>query len=161
MKITTCLLLLVAFGASCQTMKPDAKHPDKNGPVVVSLERTPCFGRCPVYDIKLYENGLLLYNAVKNTDTTGCFYAVLNKDEVAAIKDKFNKSGFMQMADRYPEDNRAPSDLPSVVLYFNNGTAQKTVRDKRWETPIALAELQTTIEELVRTKKLQNCDTNN
>ena len=156
--IALVLPLLVAFLGSCKTMKPDARHPEKNGQLIISLERTPCFGRCPVYNIKVYENGLVLYNAEKNTDTVGCFYAVITKQELQGLKSKFIANGFMDMADKYPEEGKAPVDLPSCVLTFNNNGVTKTVRDKRWETPMPLAELQTTIEQIVKNKILHNCD---
>lgn len=151
------LLLCLALSA-CKTIKPDARHPEKNGLVIISLERTPCFGRCPVYNIKVHENGLVIYNAEKNTDTTGCFYAVLTKEELQSLKNKFIANGFMDMADKYPEEGKAPVDLPSCVLVFNNNGTTKTVRDKRWDTPAPLAELQTTIEQIVKTRILHTCD---
>lgn len=157
-QISVAVLLLAVLISGCKTLKPDTRHPEKNGIVTISLERTPCFGKCPVYSIKVHENGLVIYNAEKNTDTVGCFYTILTKQEVQALKNKFVSNGFMDMADRYPEEGKAPVDLPSCVLTFNNDGKIKTVRDKRWETPMPLAELQTTIEQIVKNKILHNCD---
>lgn len=158
MKHVTIFLLLIALFSSCKTIKPNTQHPEKNGPIIISLERTPCFGRCPVYSIKIHESGLVIYNAEKNTDTTGCFYKVLTKEELQTLKNKFIANGFMDMADKYPEEGKAPVDLPSCVLVFNNNGTTKTVRDKRWDTPAPLAELQTTIEQIVKTGFLHSCD---
>ncbi len=159
MNRTLFLFLFALFIVSaCKTIKPDVKHPENNGTLILSMERTPCFGRCPIYDIKLYENGLLVYNAKKFADTAGCFYRVLSKQEINAVKEKFNNSVFFQLANQYPEDKRTPTDLPSCILFYNNGTAQKTITDKRWETPETLTTLEKTVDSLVTSKILQFCD---
>ena len=123
------------------------------------MERTPCYGRCPIYDIKLYDNGLLLYNAKKFTDTVGCFFRVLSKEEMATLKDKFNKASFFKLAAKYPEDGNTPTDLPSCILFFNNGSNKKTVTDKRWKTPETLTGLEKSVDSLIDLKVLQFCDT--
>lgn len=152
------LLFTLFLAASCKTIKPDVKHPEKNGTLILSMERTPCFGRCPVYTIKLYENGLLVYNTTKFTDTTACRYTVLSKERMAAIKTEFDKSGFFSMAAQYPEDKKTPADLPSCILFYTNGTQQKTVTDKKWGAPESLTALEKSVDSLVNVKILHFCD---
>jgi hypothetical protein len=159
MKSNTYLLLLtLLLAASCKTIKPDAKHPDKNGTLILSMERTPCFGRCPVYTIKLYENGLLVYNTKQFTDTTACRYTVLTKEKVAGVKTLFNNSQFFDLANQYPEDKKTPTDLPSCILFYNNGTQQKTITDKKWGAPETLTALEKSVDSLVNVKILHFCD---
>ncbi len=159
MNRATCLLLLLLTTiASCTTTKPDVKHPEKNGRLILSMERTPCYGRCPVYTINLYENGLLIYNAKQFTDTSGCFYRVLSKYEITEVKDRFNNSGFFKMSNQYPEDKKTPTDLPSCILFFSNEDQQKTIIDKRWQTPETLTALEKSVDSLVNSKILQFCD---
>jgi len=143
---------------SCKTAKPDVKHPAKNGLLVLSMERTPCFGRCPVYSIRIYENGLFVYDTKKFTDTSACRYSLLSKEELAGLKQKFSDMNFFQFEDKYPADKRTPTDLPSCILFFNNGKQQKTIIDKRWDTPETLTQLELAVDNLVNSKKLQFCD---
>ncbi len=149
---------VLLFAASCKAAKPDAKHPDKNGTLILSMERTPCFGRCPIYTIELYENGLLLYNTKQFNDTVACRYLVLNKQQVDEVKTKFDTSGFFKMANKYPEDKQTPTDLPSCILFYNNGTHKKTITDKRWQAPETLTALEQSVDSLVKTKILHFCD---
>lgn len=158
MKFKLLLFLLFVLVAGCKTQTPNTKDLDKNGPVIISLERTPCFGRCPIYSIKIYGNGLLVYDAQKFNDTTGVFCSVISKTELETLKTHFNNSGFFQMADKYPEDAKSPTDLPSCIVYYNNGSVQKTVTDKRFKTPETLTGLEREIDALVNFKKLQFCD---
>ncbi len=151
-------LVLLVWVSGCKTLKPDARHPEKNGALVLSMERTPCFGRCPIYQVKLYENGLLIYDAQKFTDTTGCFYRVLSKQQLNQIKNRFAAAGFFSMANTYPEDVKTPTDLPSCIVYFSDGKKDKTVTDKRWKTPEALTSLELQIDSLINFKNLQFCD---
>lgn len=146
------------FVAACKTTKPDAKHPDKNGTLILSMERTPCYGRCPIYTIELYENGLLLYNTRHFNDTAACRYRVLTKQQIDEVKVKFNSSEFFKMANKYPEDRQTPTDLPSCILFYNDGIQKKTITDKRWETPEKLTALEQTVDSLVKSEILHFCD---
>ncbi len=39
--------------------------------LVFKIERTPCFGRCPVYTIELLSNKTIVYNGIKNVEQLG------------------------------------------------------------------------------------------
>jgi hypothetical protein len=158
MKQFIAFLLLVLFATACKTIRPDTRNPENNGTLVASMERTPCFGRCPVYSVKIYDTGLLVYEAKKFADTTGCFYRVLSKQEMAGLRESFNRAGFFKLADKYPEEAKAPTDLPSCIVFYTDGTAQKTVTDKRWETPETLTRLEKGLDSLIHAGILHNCD---
>lgn len=152
------IFLLVCIAGGCKTPKPDNKKPEKNGRLIMSMERTPCFGRCPVYQIKLYANGLLIYNAEKFTDTVGCFYSVLTKSEVKAVEEKFKQADFFGLEDTYPLNNQTPTDLPSCIVFYSKNGREKTVTDKRFKSPEVLTQLENSIDSLVKTRILQFCD---
>ena len=150
----SCILIIT----SCKTTKPDVKRAEKNGALILSMQRTPCYGRCPVYDIKLYRNGLLIYNTKQFADTVACRYLILSKQEIEEVKSRFDNSNFFSLADQYPEDRKAPTDIPSCILYYSNGAQQKTITDKRLQTPEALTTLEKSVDALLNFKKLQFCD---
>ena len=153
------LLCLVLLLAACSGGKIDAAHPEKNGQLLLTMERTPCFGGCPIYEVKLYENGLLLYNGKRFTPKTGCWYRRLSKADVKAVKAVFNVEGFMEMDAEYPKGKKAPVDLPGCVLtFYFSSTAVKKVTDKGWDTPEPLKRLQARVDSLVAPEKLRSCD---
>jgi hypothetical protein len=62
------------------------------------------------------------------------------------------------LADQYPEDKKAPIDIPSCILFYSNGAQQKIITDKRLQTPESLTVLEKSVDALVNLKKLQFCD---
>lgn len=155
--LQSCLILSLLFGMhSCKTTKVNAQG--AKGDVILSLERTPCFGRCPVYVIKIYEDGLLLYQGKRNVADTGCHYRKISKQELASLKQAFSNVGFFEMADSYPESERAPVDLPSCIIFFKSGNQEKTITDHHWKTPEKLALLERKIDSLTTSKFSQFCD---
>jgi len=144
--------------ASCRQAKFNLKDTDKNGKVIMMLERTPCFGACPVFKATLYQNGLLIYEGKRFTLKTGCFYARVPKKEMNKLNKWFADAGFFNLKDQYPENDVAPTDLPSCNLFFNKGNAQKTINDKNWNTPEPLTRLESKLETWINIQNLQSCD---
>lgn len=144
--------------AGCKSSKYSINEPDKNGGVVMSIERTPCFGACPVFTATLYENGLLLYNGKRFTYSLGCHYAIIPKAEINKVRAWFEDAGIYLMKDKYPEQDIAPTDLPSCILTYKKGKKAKTVVDRGWETPQQVTDLQTKVDTWVSMQNLQSCD---
>lgn len=152
------MALQLLFLTGCKTTAPNTKHPEQNGEVIVSMQRTACYGRCPIYDITIYKNGLLIYNAKQFTDTTGCFFRQLNRQQLSTIKKWFATANFFGMAAKYPEDKAALTDLPSCIIFYQDGKRKKTVTDRHVDTPPALKHLEQQIDALIAKENLQNCD---
>lgn len=149
------LSILIGIHA-CKTTKVDTRS--EKGKIIFSLERTPCFGRCPVYEVKIYEDGLLLYYGKRNVTDTGCRTRKLSKQELKNLKNDFSNSGFFEMANSYPENERAPVDLPSSIIFFKSVNQEKRITDHHWKTPEKLALLERKLDSLSTSKFLQFCD---
>lgn len=150
--------MLAVYFSGCKTAAPNTQQPEQNGEVLIRMQRTACYGRCPIYDITIYKNRLLIYNAKQFTDTTGCFFRQLTKQQVNDIQAAFFTANFFDMADKYPEEKAALTDLPSCIIFYNNGKRQKTVTERHVDTPPALKQLEQQIDDLIATKNLQNCN---
>ncbi|MCW5909194.1 MAG: hypothetical protein KIS94_15115 [Chitinophagales bacterium] len=157
MKTVIPLLLLLVLHTSCKQAKYNLRQPEKNGKVIMSIERTPCFGTCATYSATLYENGLLLYDGKRFTTKIGCYYTLIPKSETGKVKAWFEEAGFWKMKEKYPEEDIVPTDLPTCSVFFNNGKQGKRVLDRGWETPTALTELQNTIDAWIDNRDLQPC----
>lgn len=62
-------------------------HVRTEGPgptLVVSLERTACFGACPQYSVSLYRDGIVAYEGVRFVKVRGKRMARLTPEEAAA-----------------------------------------------------------------------------
>jgi len=145
------IILLVFFSTiGCQTKKIDVKNLDKNGNVLLQFSRQACFGKCPIYNFSVYENGLLIYNGERFVEKEGSFYQILSKTTLDELIATFENSSFSGFADKYPTDNSAPSDLASVELtYRNKAGVTKTVVSKGWGAPEELQILQQKVDSLL------------
>lgn len=154
-RICLSLVIMMLLG-SCKSSKVNT---DKtNNTLLCSLVSTPCFGRCPVYEIKIYESGLLLYKGQRNVEDTFCHFRQINEKELKKLKDAFAKAEFFGLNSTYPFDERAPVDLPSSIIFFKSNNQEKTVVDHHWKTPEKLGFLERKIDSLASGKFLQFCD---
>jgi hypothetical protein len=147
-------ILLLMF--SCKLSQKVVAEKNENA-LVLSMERTACYGRCPVFDVKIFESGLLIYNGKQFVKDTGCFRVQLTQKEVLAVQTQFDKSIF-SFNDNYPEKNVFVTDLPTCILYYKSAKGEKRITDRRSQTPIELTKLEETIDMLIASKKLQKCD---
>lgn len=93
--------------------------------VVITLERTRCFGACPDYIVTVYGNGTVLYEGRDFVKVKGVQVAQIQERGVKSLVDAFYKAGFFSMRDRYEE---LVSDLPSQTTSITiDGTTAKTV----------------------------------
>jgi hypothetical protein len=83
------------------------------GRSVVSLARTACFGRCPVYSVAVSSDGAVQYFGERNVDAAG--YASWTIDPVAAkrLVCQLQRHGFFALPREY---RRCRTDAPSQIV---------------------------------------------
>jgi Domain of unknown function (DUF6438) len=88
------------------------------GPAV-SLERTPCFGRCPVYGISVLPSGVVSYEGRANVRVVGTATSRISPDRVQALLLELERAGYFTFANRYalsePTCLRYSTDSPSAI----------------------------------------------
>lgn len=104
------------FLGSCAFLAPTPKHLDSYQ-LRATYQQGPCFGRCPVYTLSLYQNGLLVYEGERFTDKEGTWYKLLGRTEVAAVLDSFVALDMRRFPASFP--SRVP-DLATVTMSFVN-----------------------------------------
>ncbi len=128
----TLLLFMAAFGIIAVTAQ------DGTSEVVITLERTACFGSCPVYTITILEDGTVQYEGDRNVTATGYQVSEISPETVAAMVAAFEDAGYFGWDDAY--DTQTVSDLPTVITSVtSDGTTQRIVRYTGDQTaPLAL-----------------------
>ncbi len=116
------VLLMATLAAGLWGRVPAAREAPT---LVVSLQRTACFGACPQYTVSLFDDGTVAYEGVRFVKVRGKGSARLGPGEVAAVREAFSKAGFSAFADRY--DRRQVTDHPSVRLTFAAEGRSKSV----------------------------------
>jgi hypothetical protein len=92
---------------------------------VFSMQRGYCFGTCPVFEFKIYENGYATYTGNANVENIGNFKA----ENVQVLRDSILNAaediGFIMLLDSY--DNQFITDLPATTYSLKVDDRQKVV----------------------------------
>jgi hypothetical protein len=110
--------------------------------VVITMERTVCFGTCPAYKVTVYGNGTVMYEGFR-------FVAVEGRQKVKELVSQFYKHGFFSLKDRYEEQM---TDLSSTTTSIAIGASEKSVY-RYGLHPENLVELENKIDEIAGTAK--------
>lgn len=120
------LLLLIAL-AGCDPsalLGPQASNADKYD-LRVSYHRGSCYGRCEVFTLDLYENGLLLFQGERFTDRPGTWQKNIDRRRVVSLLDSFERANF----DAYPLSFRsqlADAATITITYYDEEGLGHET-----------------------------------
>ena len=101
----TCLFLY----CSCTTINKT----DRDKKSIIELERTACFGKCPIYKIEILSNGKAIYTGKKFVDNIGVFEFKINTSAIKEILEYAEEIKFFSMKDEY---TRPVSDLPTTFI---------------------------------------------
>lgn len=98
-----------------------------------SLERTPCFGRCPTYKVRINNDGTATYQGIRSVEREGTFTGKMDRAGMDALFARATAIGFFSMKDRYDSD---VTDLPSAIIRISANGQDKKVTG-RSGTPMA------------------------
>lgn len=101
------------------------KPSEKKDSLLIGFEKTPCFGRCPVYKVKVYQSGFATYEGLNFTEKLGMYSAHFTDEEIAGIFQSAAEIGYFTLDDKY--DNQMISDLPSTISTLNSEDKKKRI----------------------------------
>lgn len=129
-KINTFLLLPILFlalAACANHNKLSRSSTTKQAPLeYLQMERTACFGQCPVYSIELYKDGRIIYTGKRYIADSGRYEKNIGKAVVAKIFKQF---------DAYQADTCKSSyelmiqDLPGISYQYSRNDEMKTIQN--------------------------------
>jgi hypothetical protein len=114
----------------------------------VELQRTQCFGACPVYKMQLRADGQTTWSGRDFVQVTGERTGQTNPAEARSLINRFRAAGFWNLCESY---NRMVTDLPTAVTVLHVGNAEKSVSDRADGAPDWLRELDRAVDELADT----------
>ena len=118
------LILAAALWCGCtpKRVPTPAETPDRSAAATgeaISLERTACFGRCPVYGITVTSTGAVTYEGTTNVRRIGRATAQISQDSVAGLLREMEQAGYFTFSERYavsePTCRRYTTDSPSAI----------------------------------------------
>lgn len=123
-------LLWLALATACQHVTPQAQAGPASAPTI-TLARTACFGRCPIYRVALYHDGTVRFVGERFTKVTGEATARVPVDSVRALVAAFDAARFLTLPDTLtfgsPACPERITDLPSAIVTFATDTQTKQV----------------------------------
>lgn len=148
----------VSFASLAQQPRPKAKpvkirkvkqkiKPAKTGATtsaaadtaaVLTFQRTPCYGFCPAYSMRVFADGRVRYVGVRNVPVEGPKELKLPAATVAAMRQEAQTADFAGFKERY---SRGTTDVPSTIVGVRQPDGSlKTVTTEGGE-PAALTNL--------------------
>jgi hypothetical protein len=109
---------------------------------MIRLERTACFGACPIYVLSIAADGTVSYTGYEHVREHGTRTWKIAPDAALSLAREMERSGFFDMKDEYT----APvSDMPTTFVTLSLGGRTKRIRD-HLGAPQALVRLETRID---------------
>jgi protein-disulfide isomerase-like protein with CxxC motif len=165
-------MLLAATGCAALSEQPSRSQPAA-GPLThfekVTLERTPCFGTCPVYRVVILGDGRVEYDGYQFVKVASAA-AALSQDQIQSLLTAINKARYFSLRDSYRRGgDGCPSwvtDHPSALTSVTSGGVTKKIDHDLgcWELPAPdgrlgapyppeLTAFETAIDEIVNTAR--------
>ena len=117
--------------------------------LVITLERTPCFGKCPVYSLKIKGEGTVIYSGVDFVKTKGIQETTISLEALNQLLTEFEKVDYFSLSDSYTKFGK--SDMPSANTSISIGGQTKAIKHYLGDltAPKQLTALENKIDELV------------
>jgi len=114
---------IACFLVSCTSSKTGSVD---NGEEIFSLNTTSCLGPCPVFELSLYGNKVLVFKGEENTSLTGEHKKKLTDDQFEALTDIIESADWVNLEEDYRVQM---SDLPTQKYTYNrNGISKRVSR---------------------------------
>lgn len=99
-------ILLIGVLTSCSSSKELQKDP------FLYFGKTACLGKCPVYDLYVFEDGKVEYNGIKNVAKKGKHSFQLSAEEIKSLKTQLTNINTLEV-------EKLKRDIPNTILRFN------------------------------------------
>jgi Domain of unknown function (DUF6438) len=125
------LLLSACAPRNAGSSAADSPEAREQGIPVITLERTACFGGCPVYRLSVTAEGAVVYEGKAHVRHLGPASGRVDADRVNALLSEIERAGYFSFADRYtaaePACGRYTTDSPSALTSVQIGHRTKRI----------------------------------
>ena len=96
-----------------------------SGSAVITLQRTQCFGMCPVYALNLYEDGTVVYVGIKDVAVSGVQVSQIDPGSVEMLTQMMTATGYFDWNDEYA--NITITDQPTAITSLSTPDQYKQI----------------------------------
>jgi hypothetical protein len=141
--------------------KGDESSDARRATKVITLERTQCFGTCPMYKLTIFSDGRVSYEGSKFVKKVGKASGRISRAKLAELVLEFNNIDYLNLPDSFqPGEKTCPqeaTDMPSAITSLTWRGRSKTI----WHyhgcrgpsTLELLTKLENKIDEVVNVKR--------
>jgi hypothetical protein len=122
----------------------------------ITLERTECFGFCPVYKLTIAADGSVVFEGRRFVKQEGVTKSSVSPERLKQLMAEFDRVNFFSLEDDYSETRLScPTDQPSAITSIRINGKSKTINHYLGclepKVPKGLTELENKIDEIVNT----------
>ena len=121
-------------------------------PLVAALQRSQCLGACPVYSVRVYADGSVIYRGDTFVRVRGGRKARLTGAEMQALHAAFRDARFLEIPYRC---GQVATDAPTARLYYTDGRKARLISNYHGckGAPVRVAELENEVDRIVGTDR--------
>lgn len=127
-------LALASFGyGPANNPLQTAKASEQTVPqdTLITLERTGCYGMCPIYKLTISADGTVVFEGIRFVKKAGIAKSAVSQEQIRELLDAFEKINYFELRDRYdrPEDGCKQwlTDHPSAITSISLRGKSKSV----------------------------------
>lgn len=100
-----------------------------DGQIVITIERTSCFGDCPVYSAQIHADGTVVYVGKRNVKEIGERRFKIPQERIQELIKEFQRVNYFSLKDKYETDENGMSvtDMPTTTTSICVDGKKKTV----------------------------------
>ena len=95
--------------------------------LVFGLERTPCYGQCPTYQLRIYSDLSVTYVGRMHVEKEGFYTGTITQEALEQLKAKAMEIGYFDMEHHY---NGSITDIPSTFSMAQFGGMKKKIMNR-------------------------------
>jgi Domain of unknown function (DUF6438) len=143
------MTLALLFLSACSTTLRATEWKD----LVMTLERTECYGPCPDYRLTINGDGSVVYEGRNFVKVTGRQTTTISQERMRQLVSEFEKANFFSLADSY--EQITVLDNPTVIMSITIDGKSKTVRHYHGDktAPKILTDLENKIDEIANSNQ--------
>jgi hypothetical protein len=133
------------FLFSCKTKETALtgyNHPDS---LFASIERSPCFGRCPVYKAIIYNNGKATYEGRSSVVRQGLYHGTATSEQLEILRNSAESLRLDTLGNEYVQS--ALTDFPAQKLSIVVKGTLKNIFIRHTEPPGAIMQFEKLLDE--------------
>ena len=141
------LTLLTASIFGCHTA-PEVKKTSEPVLALVALQRTACYGACPVYRVEVFADGMVQFQGERHVMVTEPVELKLEPVAFQKLRARLEQSGFAQWPDFLKVSS---SDAPTVILTYKGHVVRHYRGDDT--APAELTQLEDDLDAMIGTAR--------